>query len=244
MKTLLITIFLSLFISNSSHAVEVINLGGGKKKEATTPLTTDDVKPIEPPFGLNWGEESKSVITWAQKNGFPLVNGLTKDGRTCIEIEGPFPNVEFNRLRFYFQNDALVEAELQFNECFKNNGEGQENDVFTKALAIKNKIDEDFGKGKMLKNDKGEKDGYSWKFIQQIWTDEEHALWLAIFTSKQEEGVCIGMISLHYRWETKIEENKKKVQVENFAGEAKPETPRKKSIIEKLQEKLEKKQSQ
>ena len=165
---------------------------------------TDTVKPIEPPFGLSWGETSTNIETWAKTNKFPMTQGTTKTGRTAIEIEGPFPSAEFDRLRFYFQENQLNEVELQFNEIGAGENKAQEFTTITKALAIKDQIDKQLGKGQLIKNEKGTKDGTNWQFIQQIWTDEEHAIWLAIFNASQPKQGNLSMASLHYRWETKI----------------------------------------
>lgn len=169
---------------------------------------TDTIKPIEPPFGLNWGENQENVTKWITGNNFPSSKGKTKNGRFAIEVDGPFPNAEFNRIRFYFGKRGLDEVELQFNEIGPKNDKVQEFELFTKALAIKDKIDKEFGKGQLIKNDRGEKNGSPWQFIHQIWTDEEHSIWLAVFLANHPEEATLSMASLHYRWEIEINEKK------------------------------------
>jgi hypothetical protein len=167
---------------------------------------TDDIKPIEPPFGLNWGENEENLNKWIKENDFPSTKGKTKNGRFAVEVDGPFPNAEFNRIRFYFGKRGLDEVELQFNEIGPKNDKVQEFELFTKALAIKDKIDREFGKGKLIKNERGEKDGSQWQFIHQIWTDEEHSVWLAVFLASHPNEATLSMASLHYRWEIEINE--------------------------------------
>jgi hypothetical protein len=169
---------------------------------------TDTIKPIEPPFGLTWGENEENVKKWIKDNDFPSTKGKTKFGRYAIEADGPFPNAEFNRIRFYFGKRGLDEVELQFNEIGPKNDKIQEFELFTKTLAIKDKIDRELGKGQLIKNERGEKDGSSWQFIHQIWTDEEHSVWLAAFLASHPEEATLSMASLHYRWETEINEKK------------------------------------
>jgi hypothetical protein len=108
---------------------------------------TDTIKPIEPPFGLTWGENEENVKKWIKDNDFPSTKGKTKFGRYAIEADGPFPNAEFNRIRFYFGKRGLDEVELQFNEIGPKNDKIQEFELFTKTLAIKDKIDRELGKG-------------------------------------------------------------------------------------------------
>jgi hypothetical protein len=172
----------------------------------------DTTKPIEPPFGLNWGESEENIIRWIKENNYPSTKGKTKGERSreAIEVEGPFANAEYNRIRFYFGTRGLNEVELQFNELGPPNDKNQEFATFTKSLAIKNKIDSEYGKGILVKNEKGEKEGAEWQFIQQIWTDEEHSIWLAVFVASHPQAATLSMASLHYRWEEDIKPPKKK----------------------------------
>lgn len=169
---------------------------------------TDTIKAIEPPFGLNWGENQENVTKWIKGNNFSSAKGKTKNNRIAIEVDGPFPNAEFNRIRFYFGKRGLDEVELQFNEIGTKKDKVQEFELFTKALAIKDKIDKELGKGQLIKNEKGEKNGSQWQFIHQIWTDEEHSVWLAVFLASHPEEATLSMASLHYRWEIEINEKK------------------------------------
>lgn len=172
-----------------------------------TEIGTDQVKPIEPPFALQWGETPENIQAWANANGFPMTSGKTKDKRDAIEIEGPFPNAEFDRLRFYFSTGQLTEVELQFIKTGPEE-DGIEFSAITQAMAVKHSVDGRLGKGQLIKNEKG-KDGKSnWQFIQQIWTDEEHSVWLAIFTATEQHKGCLSLTSLHYRWEKKLDRKK------------------------------------
>jgi len=163
----------------------------------------DTTQPIEPPFGLNWGESPENVWKWVKTNKFDTAAGKIKDGRNVIEILGPFPNAEFNRLRFYFLDNALTEVELQFIKTGHEEA-GVEFDGITQAMAIKHKVDGRMGKGLLVKNTEGTDNGSKWKFIQQIWTDEEHSIWLAVFSSTSPKKEILSIVSLHYRWETKL----------------------------------------
>lgn len=183
--------------------------GTQAQAQAQNQVQTDSTKPIEPPFGLAWGEDESNVIKWIQSNNYSSTKGKTKTDRRAIEVEGPFPNAEFNRIRFYFGSRGLDEVELQFNELGPPKNKAQEFALFTKSLAIKNKIDAEMGKGTLIKNEKGKDKDTEWQFIQQIWTDEEHSIWLAVFSANHPSGGTLSMASLHYRWENSI--NKKKV---------------------------------
>ena len=191
--------------------------GGGQTVGQEPPKTTrtDGVVPIEAPFGLSWGESPINIRTWAKANGLPMVEGKTKEGREAIEIDGPFPSAEFDRLRFYFTEKQLTEVELQFIKT-GNEEEGAEFAAITQAMAVKERIDVRLGKGLLIKNEKGKEGSRDWAFIQQIWTDEEHSIWLVVFTAKEPNKGCLALTSLHYRWEKKIGEkvdkDKKKPQ--------------------------------
>lgn len=166
---------------------------------------TDAIQPVEPPFGMEWGESPDNVKLWAQENEHPMVEGKTKEGRWAIEIEGPFPGAEFDRLRFYFTENQLTEVELQFIQTGPEE-DGVEFSAITQAMAVKEQVDARLGKGTLIKNEKGQDASGEWNFIQQIWTDEEHSIWLAIFTAKNPKKGCLCMTSLHYRWEKKLGE--------------------------------------
>lgn len=168
----------------------------------------DQTKPIEPPFGLVWGEPPDNVVKWADSNQYTTTTGKAKDGREVIEIEGPFPEANFNRLRFYFSNSQLTEVELQFNRSDPSGDRDTEFMAFTEALAVKGQIDEQLGKGTLIKNERGNSDGKAWQFIQQIWTDEQHSIWLAVFSATSPQEGSLTITSLHYRWEEKLLDKK------------------------------------
>jgi hypothetical protein len=172
---------------------------------------TDAVNPIEAPFGLAWGETPVNIRAWAERNKFSSVSGRTKDGRDAIEIDGPFPDAEFDRLRFYFTENQLTEVELQFIKT-GNPEEGADFAAITEAMAVKSRIDAKLGKGTLIKNEKGKESGKDWTYIQQIWTDEEHSIWLVVFTAKEPVKGCLALTSLHYRWEKKITEKMDKTE--------------------------------
>ena len=131
-----------------------------------------------------------------------MTQGKTKDGREAIEVDGPLPNAEFNRLRFYFKNNQLCETELQFHQ--QGNPEDVEFSATTQIMSIKNKIESQLGPGQLIKNKKGEEKESNWQFTEEIWTDEEHSVWLTLFTATTKNKVEIALISLHYRLETKL----------------------------------------
>jgi len=175
---------------------------------------TDQTEEIRPPFGLNWGESPENTRKWIQKNQHKSVEGTAKDGRQVIEVEGPFPEVTFTRIRFHFSKNQLSEVELQFNQIKNKETNEEEAKTYTDALDIKSLIDSIHGKGNLVKNEKGEEPNHQWKYIHQIWTDEEHSIWLVVFHSKRidpnpKNTFSLAMISLHYRWEKKLMENKK-----------------------------------
>lgn len=170
----------------------------------------DHTAPIEPPFGLEWGESQQNTITWANSNNFPIKTGKDLLQRDVIEVDGPFPNAEFDRLRFYFINNQLMEVEIQFHYTSTSPEKNAELEAITEALAIKNLIDSKLGKGQLVRNEKNNKNQREWSFIQQIWTDEEHAVWLSIFLARTPQGESLAITSLHYRWEKRILEETKK----------------------------------
>ena len=179
----------------------ILSLNGVTQK--ITAQNTDTVKPIEPPFSLNWGESPDNTINWVNTNQLEMVRGKIQDGRTVIEVIGPFPNVEFDRIRFYFSNNTLTEVELQFIQT-GNVSDEIEFSSLTSAIAIKTEIDNKIGTGILIKNEKGKHKDSEWNFVQQIWTDEEHAIWLTIFSTKTPQKGSLSIVSLHYRWEKKL----------------------------------------
>jgi hypothetical protein len=165
----------------------------------------DQIIPIEPPFGLQWGESPENVRAWKEKMNYPSLEGKDKTGRDVIEIQGPFKDAKFDRLRFYFRENQLLEVELQFLHAGTPE-EGIEYEAINQTMLVKKTVDGRLGTGQIIKNQSGTKNGTKWQFIQQIWTDEEHAVWLALFTAKKPPQGTIAITSLHYRWERRLAE--------------------------------------
>lgn len=164
----------------------------------------DKTPPIEPPFGLSWGETPENLQNWIKTNRYHSTTRTLPQSRTLIDIDGPFPHARFSKIRATFQKTQLVEIELQFNEISKEPSPSPKQEILTKSLAIKQQIDSKFGIGKMIKNDNGTDNGLHWTYIEQIWTDEEHCIRLAIFTAEQPLTGSMATASLHYRWETQL----------------------------------------
>lgn len=164
----------------------------------------DKTPPIEPPFGLSWGETAENLQNWTKTNHYRATTRALPHSRTLIDIDGPFPDAQFSKIKATFQKNQLVEIELQFNEISKDASPSPKQEILTKSLAIKQQIDSKFGTGKMIKNETGSDKGLRWNYIEQIWTDEEHSIRLAIFTAEQPPAGSMGTASLHYRWETQL----------------------------------------
>jgi hypothetical protein len=170
--------------------------------------TIDKTPPIEPPFGMTWGENEENLSAWIEKNNYTSREEKGPDNRVAREILGPFPNAEFHKIKVYFSKNRLTEIELQFNNQSPEATKEPELESFTKALSIKNKIDEQYGTGKLIRNERGERDNTKWHYIHQIWSDEEHAIWLTIFNASKPDAGSMSVASLHFRWEKAIAESK------------------------------------
>jgi hypothetical protein len=220
----LITILISPPLTNTSHA------SNNAKKEAipiAPPYTPkkDTTQAIQPPFGLNWGESPENTQQWIKKNNHKSVQGINKDGRLVIETEGPFPDVTFNRIRFYFSEDQLTEVELQFNKILKKNSPEEEAQTYTDALELKSLIDSLHGKGHLIRHDEGSDKHSPWKYIHQVWTDEEHSIWLVVFHHKTTTPPqALSMTSIHYRWEKRLQKTPKEKK-----GKTQKPTPKEKN---------------
>ena len=167
--------------------------------------TTDNTQPIQPPFGLNWGENSENTRAWIAKNQHKYVEGTHSDCRYVIEVQGPFPDVSFDRVRFYFLDDQLTEVELQFNKILPGNNPEDEAATYTEALDLKNLIDSLYGKGHLIRHDQGDNPKTPWRYLHQVWTDEEHSIWLIVFQQKtQQPPQSLTITSIHYRWEKRL----------------------------------------
>jgi hypothetical protein len=168
-------------------------------------IPTDKTKPIQPPFGLNWGENPENTKAWIAKNQHQHVEGTHSDNRRVLEVQGPFPDVSFDRIRFYFLDEQLTEVELQFNKILRGDNPEAEAATYTEALDLKTLIDSLYGKGHLIRHDQGDDPKNPWRYIHQVWTDEEHSIWLIVFQQKTlQPSQCLAITSIHYRWEKRL----------------------------------------
>jgi len=169
---------------------------------------------INPPFGLAWGESTQNTRKWINQGKYKSFQGTDKNRRVIIEVVGPFPNVAFDRIRFGFFNDQLNEVELQFNALSQTPFHSTKNleiDTYTSALEIKKMLDSLYGRGHLLKDENNKEKDSKYTFIHNIWPTKEHSVWLVVFVSETTNPPnFLSIISVHYRWEKKIEEILKK----------------------------------
>jgi hypothetical protein len=167
-----------------------------------SPIPPQQIPPIELPFGMEWGENQDNLKNWVATNQFSHIEGTDSFNRHVWEISGPFPNTEFSRLRFVFDNNQLVECELQFLQ----KPEMELEDVISQAISIKTALIQKYGAGKILPPKEGNTPNSNWKCIQQVWTDEEHSILLNYYQSNPliQNANPLVITSLHYRWEVRF----------------------------------------
>lgn len=167
-----------------------------------TPTPKNQYKPIEPPFGMEWGENPRNLLRWAKINRFKMIQGIDHQKNMVYEVQGPFEDVQFSRLRFSFSKNQLVEVEIQFLQKKSEDIEG----ILLRSIAIKENLQAEFGSGKALPENHGQTANSDWKCLQQIWSDEDHIILLNYYQAQPKDQTKKPLIitSIHYRWEKRI----------------------------------------
>jgi len=104
---------------------------------------------ISPPFGLRWGENDVHITELLKGAKATITDKRTIDGREAWTVEGLL-QAGLKRAVFYFQQNQLVEVELQYqNDAW----DVAKYDEFMRT--VRNKVEEKYGPGQLIARTKG-----------------------------------------------------------------------------------------
>ena len=176
-----------------------LELPSWESRDEGTLTQTPQGNPISPPFGLKWGQNPNIIINWSKNKGYETRSFTDETGRATIEVNGPFKNVEFHTLCFYFTENTLSEVELRY-PIKKSESEG----LFQMAR-IKDILEKTRGQGRLSPESKGKTEGAYWRLNYYTWTAQTQQIWLVCFQAKKEVTISqtkneiVSITSLHYK---------------------------------------------
>jgi len=107
---------------------------------------------ISPPFGLQWGESSVHIEELLKGAKASITDKHEVEGREAWSVEGLL-QVGLKRAIFYFQQNQLVEVELQYqNDAW----DVAKYDEFMRQ--VRSKVEEKYGPGQLIARSKGPAD--------------------------------------------------------------------------------------
>jgi hypothetical protein len=149
-------------------------------------------KPIEPPFGLRWGEDSKTIERLLKGAGATVVEKRKVEGREAWTVEGLI-QASLKRTVFYFKKEQLVEVELQYEE---NEWDAMKYNDFMSA--VRRKIESKYGTGRLIARQKTPKDGVIQTLVGYKWEQNNTAIQLIYFAAESAD-FDYRSVSVHYK---------------------------------------------
>jgi len=148
---------------------------------------------IKVPFNFRWGDSSQLVANTIDRAQAHVVDQKTVAGHKVLVVEG-HPDPRLKRSLFTFDNDALIEVELEYSDDSWD--EQKFNAIFEQT---RRNLDRKYGTSRNIARQTSKEDG---DVIQTIvgyqWTQSYTSLRLILYTA--EKGAeTFRMLSYHYR---------------------------------------------
>jgi hypothetical protein len=147
---------------------------------------------ISPPFGLRWGETDIHVQELLAGAKAKIVDRRDVSGRQAWTVEGLL-QTGLKRALFYFQENALVEVELQY-----------QNDAWDVAKydsfmgQVRRKVEQKYGAGTLLARTKGPEEDVTQTVVGYKWEQNNTAIELFYYSAEKGAQVYRA-VSVHYR---------------------------------------------
>ena len=159
---------------------------------ASTTSTWAQRKPIEPPFGLHWGESSSTIERLLKGAKADIVERNTIQGREAWTVEGLI-QASLKRTVFYFKDSGLVEIELQYEDPDWTST--KYNDFMA---AVRRKIESKYGTGQLIARQKTPTGGILQTLVGYKWEQGDTAIQL-IYFSAENSNFNYRSVSVHYK---------------------------------------------
>jgi hypothetical protein len=149
-------------------------------------------KPIEPPFGLRWGEDAQTIERLLKGAKAEVVERNTIQGREAWTVEGLI-QASLKRTVFYFKSDGLVEVELQYEDPEWTSM--KYNDFMA---AVRRKIEGKYGTGRLIARQKTPEGGVLQTLVGYKWEQDNTAIQLIYFCA-ENSNFNYRAVSVHYK---------------------------------------------
>ncbi len=148
---------------------------------------------IRVPFNFRWGDSSQLVSDTIERAKAKVVETKTVNGRKVMIVEG-HPDPRLLRSKFTFDNDALVEVELQYADPA---WDGEKfNSIFEQT---RRNLDRKYGTSRNIARETSKVDGDTVQTIVGYqWTQSYTSLRLIYYTAAKGADT-FRMLSYHYR---------------------------------------------
>ena len=148
---------------------------------------------IRVPFNFRWGDSSELVQDTIERAKAKVVDTQTDKGRKVLTVEG-HPDPRLLRSKFTFDNDALVEVELQYSDPSWD--AEKFNSIFEQT---RQNLDRKYGTSRNIARETSRVDGDTVQTIVGYqWTQSYTSLRL-IYYAANKGADTFRMLSYHYR---------------------------------------------
>jgi hypothetical protein len=154
-----------------------------------------DAQVLPAPFGLQWGETSSRILSFAERAGSGIQIRSGSAERETIEVRGPFSNQRYQRLGFTFQADRLVQVAVYY-PALEDSNQARE-----LLATLRRELEQSFGPGQLLETG-SEKNADGHLETRRVfrWEREGCAIWLISMQvgNTTEDTSPLGEISVVY----------------------------------------------
>lgn len=156
------------------------------------PVPARATETITPPFGLVWGLTKERLAGLLKGANAKVVEKRIVSGREVWTVEGLI-QTHLYRTVFTFRNDALTEAELQYQDK-----DWLDSDYNTFMNQLRMSLESKFGEGKLIARSKSPQGDVIQTLTGYEWVQPGNAIQLVYFSAESPSQV-FRMVSLHYK---------------------------------------------
>ncbi|MDD5349945.1 MAG: hypothetical protein PHQ12_07025 [Chthoniobacteraceae bacterium] len=150
------------------------------------------VEDIKPPFGLTWGVSKERMAESIKAANAKVVEKRIVNGREVWTVDGLI-QTNLQHTVFYFRDNGLVEAELQYQSPAWLDAEYN---TFLGQLRLS--LESKFGPGKLIARSKTPQGDVIQTLTGYEWVQPGNAIQLIYFSAESPSQV-FRMVSLHYK---------------------------------------------
>ncbi len=166
-------------------------------RTAVAQIAPDDdqaAQPVNPPFGLEWGESAERIENLLKGAKADIVDRHpVGDGRDAWTVEGLI-QTGLKRTVFYFRDDQLVEVELQYQDP---SWDVAKYDDF--MAQVRRRIEQKYGTGQLIARQREPEGDVMQTIVGYNWDESNTAIQL-FYYSAETTTQSYRTVSVHYKW--------------------------------------------